>query len=100
MPVIVLGIHIGAHRFYRRQFIAADGAGEDLVLCGRHIKMPAISIFHHRYRQLPLVAPDVQVRGIALLHDTVADFPVAVKASNGFGVGAFLRQKLSPVIAQ
>ena len=89
LPVVVLGIDIGTHGLNRREFIATNRSREDLILRGRHIKMPALACLHDGDGQLPVLLTDVQMGHVTLLHNLMADLPVAVKARDGFRVRTF-----------
>ncbi len=100
LPVIILRIDVGMHGSNHRQLVAANGAGEDLLLSRRHIKVPASGDFDYRDRQLPTRVANVEMGNTLLFDNLMLHRPVAVEAGDSFGIDLLLRQKLPPVIAQ
>ncbi len=83
MIIILLGINIGMHGGDRRQLIAADGAGEDLLFASGHIKAPSLRRFYDRHGQTPCLATDIEPGFATLLDDDMFHLPVALKAIDG-----------------
>ncbi len=83
MIIILLGINIGMHGGDRRQLIAADGAGEDLLFASGHIKAPSLRRFYDRHGQTPCLATDIEPGFVTLLDDDMFHLPVALKAIDG-----------------
>jgi hypothetical protein len=98
LVILILRVNVGVHRLNCRQLVTADFPRLDLIRRLRHIEVPTLGCFQHRYRQLPRFPAYVEVCHVPLLDNLMADFPVAKKTGDGFRIGLSLRQVLTPVL--